>query len=187
MITLEDLMEMSNRDLHAIVERAHPLNLTAMANTQYLGVDLSLPGVVQKLLWKTFRKTFHFDPALGVLRGWNVKMEQTGVRGPAVPLTDHNGRQITFGHYRVQSAEGVRFPRGWQGPHFLNYTVAGNRFTDAGRFGFTPLVAVNEGQHDLLLGWEVMKVGGLFLPIPDYWALELQGPLTDIEPVPRPD
>ena len=30
---------------------------------------------------------------------------------------------------------------------------------------------------DLLLGWEVFKLGPLFIPLPDYWALRLEGPV----------
>lgn len=180
MLTLDDLLPMTNRQLHEVVERAHPLPLEAMENTQYLGVDLSLPKLLNRVLWKTFRKTFHRDPSSGVLRGWNVRMEQNDIDGPQVPLKDGQGRLLTFGHYHVRSAEGRTFPRRWRGPHYLDYGVAGNRFLDPGRFGYTPLVAVNEGSHKLLLGWEVMRVGRVFLPIPDYWALRIDGPLDEI-------
>lgn len=187
MITLEDLMSMSSSQLHEVMEQGHPLDFHAMAETQYLGVDLSLPGFMRKLLWHTFRKTFHRDPETGVLRGWNVKMEQNGIDGPAVPLTDRRGQPKTFGHYQAKSAVGIEFPKGWQGPNFLDYGAAGNPFFDVARLGYTPLIAVNEGSSDLLLGWEIFKIGPAFLPMPLYWALRLQGPLERVEKVPRPN
>lgn len=185
MITLPDLMAMSAAELHAIVDRGLPLDPDALAETQYLGVDLSLPWVGRQLLWHTFRKTFHRDPDTGVLRGWNVRMEQTGVDGPAAPMRDRRRRPITFGHYHLREAAGHAFPRGWRGAHFLDYGCAGNTPLDLARFGWTPLVAVNEGRSDLLLGWEVFKVGGRMLPLPLYWALRLQGPLDQVVAPPR--
>jgi hypothetical protein len=185
-LTLDDLCSMDARGLHAIVTRAHPLDVEAMAGKQYLGVDLSLPAWMNRLLWKTFRKTFYRDPATGVLRGWNVRLEQRGVEGPSVPLTDRRGRALSFGHYQVRSAEGVHFPRGWRGPHYLDYGVAGNLPWDPARFGFTPLVSVNAGSADLLLGWEVFRLGPLFVPLPDYWALRVQGPIDEVVAPPRP-
>ena len=49
----------------------------------------------------------------------------------------------------------------------------------------TPLVAVNEGDMSLLLGWEVFKLGPLFVPLRDYWALRLEGPLEEVVPIPK--
>lgn len=180
-LTLADLLAMDRHQLHAIIERAYPLDLAALADTQYQGVDLSLPPFINKLLWKTFRKTFHRDPHTGVLRGWNYRMEQTGIDGPRV-AKQRNGKNWTFAHYEVRSAVGLRFPRHWQGPNYLDYGVVGNPFGE--NLGYTPLVAVNEGSMDLLLGWEVFKLGPLFIPLPDYWALRLEGPLEEVVPTP---
>lgn len=183
-LSLEDLMAMDARELDALMGRGHPLEPEVLAGRMYLGVDLSLPGWARKLLWHTFRKTFVEDDAKGV-RGWNVRMEQHGVDGARVPLKDRRGEPRTFGHYRVRSAEGLRFPKGWSGPHFLDYGVAGNTLTDPAALGYTPLVAVNAGSQDLLLGWEVLKLGPLFLPMPLYWALRYEGPLDRVVPPPR--
>lgn len=185
-LSLDDLLEMDSDALHEVMERGHGLDTSAMADTQYLGADLSLPPLLTKLMWKTFRKTFHKDPATGDLRGWNVRMEQTGVQGPRVPMTDKRGRPLTFGHYHVKSAAGVRFPRGWRGQHFLDYGAGGNPFLDFARLGYTPLVAVNEGSSDLLLGWEVFKIGPAFLPMKLYWALQKDGALEEVVTPPRP-
>jgi hypothetical protein len=181
-ITLDDLLGMKARDHRAVLEHAHPLDPDALAGRMYQGVDLSLPAWVNRLLWKTFRKTFHRDPGTGVVRGWNVRMEQHGIDGPRVPMLK-GGRPWTFGHYEVRSAEGLRFPRGWRGAHYLDYGVVGNPGPE--RLAWAPLVAVNEGDMTLLLGWEIVKLGGLLVPLPDYWALRLEGPLDEV--VPRPD
>lgn len=181
-ISFDDLLAMDGRALHEVVRRAHPLDEGALAGTQYQGVDLSLPPFMNRLLWKTFRKTFVRDEATSRLRGWNVRMEQTGIEGPRVPMT-RDGRPFTFAHYEVRAGECVSFPRGVRGAHFLDYGVLGNPLGEA--LAYTPLVAVNEGDMGLLLGWEVFKIGPVFVPLPDYWALRLEGPVEDVVPPPR--
>ncbi len=185
-ITLEDLRQMGSSQLLKVMHRGGALDEEALADTQYLGVDLSLPGFMRSLLWLTFRKTFHRDPD-GDVRGWNVKMQQNGIDGIAAPLQDRRGRAKTFGHYRVRPATGIRFPRGWQGEgrHLLDYGAGRNTFFDLARLGYTPLVAVNPGSMELLLGWEVFKVGGVMLPFNLFWALRRQGPLEQVVPPPR--
>lgn len=179
---------MKSADLHAIVQRGLPLDLDAIADTAYTGIDLSMPAWFHKLMWKSFRKTFHRDPRTGVIRGWNVKVQQTGWDRPPAPKLDGKGRPITFGHYEVRPAAGSRFPRGWQGGHYLDYRVAGNRFLDwPARAGYCPLVSVNEGDSELLLGWEVFHVAGTAIPLNDYWVLKREGPLAPADVVARPD
>jgi hypothetical protein len=151
----------------------------------YRGVDLSLPKIMNMILWKTFRKTFYKDPKTGVVRGWNVRMEQTGYDGPGKPKMK-KGKQFSFGHYHLLPAKDKPFPGGWTGPQYLDYTVAGNPWCDVAGLGWCPLVAVNEGDMDLLLGWEVFKLGPVFFPLNDFWALKKEGPLDIIEPVPCP-
>lgn len=191
-LSLYDLMAMDSAALHRVMQAGHSLAPAELAGRQYLGVDLSLPGWARKLLWHTFRKTFVLDwPGTaggrslsdGDVRGWNVRMEQHGVDGPRSPMRDGRGKAITFGHYRVRNAQGMRFPN-WSGTHFLDYGTAGNPVHDLARLGRTPLVAVNEGSQDLLLGWEVFRVGPAFLPLPLYWALRYEGPVDEVIPPP---
>jgi len=182
-LELEDLMRMSSKELHAVMEAGHPLDPDAIAGKQYLGTDLSMPRLGQKLLWQTFRKTFVRDEVHGDVRGWNVRMEQRGIHGAQVPLRTRRGEPKTFAHYRVRSAEGIRWPRAWHGVHYLDYLIAGNGPID--RWGFTPLVAVNAGSSDLLLGWEIFKVGGAFIAPSMYWALRVDGPVDWIATPPR--
>ncbi|NOY26000.1 MAG: hypothetical protein GXP62_09030 [Oligoflexia bacterium] len=187
-LQLQDLIEMSQSERFDIMHSAHPLDLDTLADTSYTGVDLSMPPLFHRLFWRSFRKTFHRDPATGRLRGWNVKVEQTGWEQPPEPRRDAQGQALTFGHYEVRSASGLRFPRGWQGAHCLDYRAGGNRWTDfPARNGLCPLVSVNPGDCELLLGWEVFAFGSLRVPINDLWVLRREGPLDPTEIVPRPD
>ncbi len=174
--------------LHRVMQTGHPLDLEALSDTRYQGVDLSLPRWGHRLLWKTFRKTFHRDRTRQQLRGWNVRVEQRGVGAVSIPLVDGRGSQRTFGHYVVSAAAGKPFPKGWRGAHYLDYGVAGNTFLDLARFTYSPLVAVNEGDMSLLLGWEVVRFAAATVPVPLYWALRYEGQLRadDVVKVPNP-
>jgi hypothetical protein len=184
-LTLDDLLKMSQSERRQVIMNAHPFDADALDKTMYRGIDLSLPKIMNMILWKTFRKTFIRDEKSGDIRGWNVRMEQTGWDGAGVPQKK-NGKQISFGHYRVRPAKGIKWPGGWVGEQYLDYHVAGNYWYDPGAPGFCPLVAVNKGRNDLLLGWEIVKFGPIWIPLPDFWALRLEGPLDIVEPVPCP-
>jgi len=183
-IEFQDMLNMSNKEVAEVFRKGHPINTAELHNTQYLGVDLSLPTWVNKILWKTFRKTFYHDTQSGALRGWNVKLEQTGYNFPTVAKRTSKGEELAFGHYQLCSAKGKVFPKGWQGADYLDYGIAGNSFWDAAKLGYCPLVAVNEGSTDLLLGWEVFKIGNLFIHLNDYWLLKKEGTLETIQQPP---
>jgi hypothetical protein len=182
-ITLDDLLTMGNRQVAEVFFRGSPIAPGSLDNTQYLGIDLSLPPFMNKILWKTFRKTFYRDPKTGVLRGWNVRMEQTGWEKPGTPMMK-NGKPVTFGHYHLLPAKGKKFPKNWQGADYLDYAVAGNPVYDPARYTYSPLVAVNAGSSALLLGWEVFRVAGMPLAIPDFWALKREGAIENVIPPP---
>lgn len=177
-LELDDLLSMSGKELHAIMAAAHPIDPDAMAGTQYLGTDLSMPKIGQKILWQTFRKTFVRDEEHGDVRGWNVRMEQRGIHGAQVPLRAKDGSPKSFAHYRVRPADGIRWPRGWSGGHYLDYTIAGNPLVEG--LMTTPVVAVNEGSSDLILGWEIFNIGGKLIAPSMYWAIAADGPVGDI-------
>jgi len=184
-ITLDDLLKMSHSERKQVMFNAHPIDVAALDKTMYRGIDLSLPKIMNMILWKTFRKTFIRDEKSGDIRGWNVRMEQTGWEGAGV-TKKKNGKQITFGHYRVRPAKDIKWPGAWKGEQYLDYLIAGNHWWDPGRPGFCPLVAVNKGSNALLLGWEMIKFGPVIIPLRDFWALKLEGPLDLVEPVPCP-
>ena len=186
MYTFDQVLKLSNKQLFDIMLAAHPLEPDEIADHTYTGVDLSMPAWFHRLMWKSFRKTFHRDPETGVVRGWNIKVEQVGWDTPPPAKRNGKGHPLSFGHYELLSAAGKSFPRGWKGSHYLDYRTAGNPFYDfpANR-GYCPLVAINEGDMDLLLGWEVFHVG-FQLPITDFWVLRREGPLAAEDVVPRP-
>lgn len=185
LLSLDDLMAMDGHQLEAVMARGHAVPTGGLEGTVYHGVDLSLPRWMQRILWQTFAKTFHRDAPGGPLRGWNVRVEQTGVGGELVYLRDRRGEPLTFGHYHLRDASPLTFPWGWSGAHYLDYRHAGNTFFDLARLATTPLIAVNEGSDALLLGWELFNVAGLMIPLRLYWALRRHGPLDHVAPPPR--
>lgn len=174
------MLNMSNKDVAQVFRNGHPVNKEELINKKYLGIDLSLPPLMNKILWKTFRKTFYREPETGIIRGWNVRLEQTGWEQQTIAMKNKKGEQIAFGHYHLLHAKGKKFPKGWQGADYLDYGVAGNAPYDLARLGYCPLVAVNEGSSELLLGWEVFKIGNIFIPLNDYWLLKMDGDLDII-------
>ena len=179
-IELSEMLNMNKQQVAEVFRNGHPVNTAELNSVQYLGVDLGMPEWFHRLAWKTFRKTFYKDPKTGVIRGWNVKLEQTGYDFPTTAKKNNKGEELSFGHYHLLPANGKKFPHGWQGTHYLDYGVAGNSSFDMARLGYCPIVAVNEGSTDLLLGWEVFKIGNLFIPLNDYWVLRKEGELKAI-------
>ena len=184
-ISFEELLSMDKHSVAKVFRNGYPINANELKCEQYLGVDLGMPEWFHKIAWKTFRKTFYKDPETGIIRGWNVKLEQTGYDFPTKAKTNIKGEELAFGHYHLLSASNKKFPKGWQGANYLDYGVAGNPTLDVAALGYCPLVAVNKDSTDLLLGWEVFKVGSLFVPLYDYWVLKREGPLTNIIPPPN--
>jgi len=72
------LLHASLWSLHRALRAGHPIDEHALDDAEYQGISVGLPKFVERFTWKTFTKTFHRDPATGELRGWNVRMEQTG-------------------------------------------------------------------------------------------------------------
>jgi hypothetical protein len=121
-LNLEDLRRMRRADLHAVMCRAHPLDPAALESAAYRGVDLSLPGFMHRLLWETFVKEFVRDAGTGHIRGWNVRLKQTGIEGEIVPLRRKDGARLTFGHYVVREVTDQRFHRA--GAADTSWTIA---------------------------------------------------------------
>lgn len=186
--TVKDLLNMDKKGLREILFRGTPIDINQMSSSAYVGIDLSLPGWMNKLLWKKFRKAMYRDTVSDVIRGWNVRLVQNGIDGPSIPMRKSNGEEWAFGHFVLRSADGIRFPKGWEGGHYLDFRIpyAGNSTFDPARFGFCPIVAVNEGSVELFLGVEIFKVGPFFIDIHDFWLLHREGPLETVVPVPCP-
>jgi len=182
--SVQQLLEMNNRQRREVLLDGHPIDPSALDDSEYRGVSMGLPAFMDKLLWKTFMKTFHRDPESGVLRGWNVRLVQTGLDGPIEPMRKGEER-LTFGHYVVGPAEGVSMPVDCPQALYLDYRNAGNALFDPGGYAAAPLVALNEGSADLLLGLELVHAGPLKFALPSYWTLERIGPLSHVVAPPR--
>lgn len=164
----DDVLALDRAGLAALLAHGHAIDPAALDDSQYRGISLGLPPLVEALTWKTFRKTFHRDPATGRLRGWNVRLAQTGLDGPARP-----GR--AFGHYEVTALGPTPRPCG---PGLLLDYRAGSR-GPLGRLR-DPLVAIHAGSVELLLGWSYLQVGRRQLATPSYFLLVREGRLASV-------
>ena len=167
--TLAELRAMGPRALGRLLEAGHDIEPTALDDTAYRGVSLGIPHWVERLAWTTFMKTFRRDPETGHLRGWNVRLEQTGLDGPVVPRLRRDGRPKTFGHFRV-------VPRPERTGLLIHYGLANpGPLAAMGRLR-DPIVALAPSCADRLLGYSYLDLG-FSLPTPSYFLLERLGPL----------
>lgn len=180
------LLSAPRRELRERLCAGHPIDPSALDDSEYRGISLGLGALVDALLWKTFRKTFHRDPRTGALRGWNVRLAQTGLASAPTPLL-RLGQPRTFGHFRVCPARDYRLPWPVHQGLLLDYGLGGNPRVDL-TFSFLmrdPLVALAPDDPTLLFGWSFLQLGPLRLPTPSFFLLEREGPLTYVAPTPR--
>ncbi|MBK9000860.1 MAG: hypothetical protein IPM35_34495 [Myxococcales bacterium] len=178
-----DLLQASSRELRAAFAAGHRFEASALDDTEYKGVSLNMPRFVEKLTWKKFKKVFHREPESGVLRGWNVRLEQNELDGPCLPKT-RRGKAMTFGHFHVVDPAGRKMPVPGTPPVLLDYGVGENGWFDVIRFMRDPLVALNHGDASLLLGCMYVELGPLRIRTPSYFTLEWDSELG--EPVKPP-
>lgn len=173
---IADLLDLPSTGLAARFAAGHPIAPEALAGQRYRGVSLGLPTWVDRLAWKTFEKDFHASPLdPRRVRGWNVRLRQTGVEGPVEPL-QRRGRRHTFGHFVVRQG-----PAGTE----LDYGVGANARLDPVRRLRDPLVALVRGERHWLLGRSDVVVSGRRVPTPSWFVLEHLGSLPPDE-VARP-
>ena len=110
MVRRDDIIGLGGPGLAARMAQGHPIDPAALDDTEYRGISLGLPALVERLSWKTFQKTFHRDPKTGDLRGWNVRLEQRGLDASSVALVKRSA-PFTFGHYRVVPMGDRKTPR----------------------------------------------------------------------------
>jgi len=180
---LPELLKLSSRNLEGLLCAGHVIDTAALDGRVYRGVSLGLPGWLERLTWKTFQKTFFRDPDTGILRGWNIRLEQRGLDAPSVPLR-RRGAPHTFGHYEVVNIDPQRSPipcpqallidYGRGGGHPLNPT---SRLRD-------PLVSLHPGRVDRLLGCTYLDLGFTQLRTPSYFLLTDDGPLEHVVDAP---
>lgn len=179
-----DFLQLSRAELRRALERGHAIDPAALDDTEYRGTSLGLPAWVERLSWKKFKKVFHRDPATGLLRGWNVRLEQNALDGPCIPLVK-KGEPFTFGHYLVVDPSTRHVPAGADRGLLIDYGKGGNPSFDFTNLLRDPIVCVNEGDPKLLLGWSYLDFGWFRLGTPSFFTLEYDGPLTDRVTAPR--
>lgn len=166
MSLVDTLRHASRAQLRERLLHGHPVEPSALEGWAYRGTSLGLPRFVERLTWKTFQKTFWREPSSGRLLGWNVRLEQDGLDAPSRPKVKR-GEPVTTGHYEVVRPEGVRAPDGFNRGLIIDY----GRLRD-------PLVALEPGNSDLLLGVSYLALGPLCVETPTYFLLQREHPLT---------
>jgi hypothetical protein len=139
----------------------HPVAPDQLAGAEYHGTSLGLPRWLEQLTWKWFVKAFVRDGER--VRGWNVRVDQNAPWSPRL----RRGVPITFGHF-VAVEDGDRT--------MLDYSV-GNRRIDPIATLRDPLVALDPGSADRLLGVSLLQLAGMRVPTPAYFLLERGGPV----------
>ena len=183
-MTVADLLRADRRRLREVLASGHAVDPNAIAGWQYRGVSLGLPAWVDRLAWKTFVKAFYRDPGAEVVRGWNVRLRQTGIDGPIEPL-ERDGRPFTFGHFRVVDPAGYRVPHGADRGLLLDYGLGGNPVLDPTALVRDPIVALDAGDPRLLLGWTYLELGPLRIGTPSFFSLERGDPVREGVAPPR--
>lgn len=177
MVSTTKLLSMSRRELKGLLTGGHAIEPADLDDTEYRGVSLGLPSVVERLTWKKFKKVFHRDPDSGQLRGWNVRMAQNGLDRPWFPLLE-GGLPRTFGHYRVVVPSGSEVPAGCDRGLLIDYGKGGNGRLDPLRFLRDPIVALEKGSCELLLGWSFLDLGVTRIGTPSFFYLERDNALS---------
>lgn len=175
--SVADLLALDGRALAELLAMGHAIDPEALAGAEYEGIALGLPRWVERLAWKTFKKTFHRDPETGALRGWNVRIEQRGVDGPYEPIR-RRGAPLCFGPYEVVPLDG-RSPRPVRAGLLIDY-ARGKTGLDPMRLVRDPLVALRADDASLLLGWSYVDLGLTRLSTPSYFALRRAGPISHV-------
>lgn len=110
-----------------------------------------------------------------------MRLEQRGLDAPSVALRK-NDEPFTFGHYEVVPSTGAPIPvaGGRLNGLYIDYRRGGNSNFDPMRFMIDPLVALNDGSPELLLGWSYVELGFVRIGTPAFFLLERERPLTHI-------
>lgn len=177
-----DFLSLDRAQLLAALSAGHAIEPGEIEDCVYRGVSLGMPGWVDRVAWKTFAKVFHRDPERQVIRGWNLRIEQTGLEGPLV-AKQKRGAPFAFGHFQVVPCSGYKIPAPITRGLMLDYGLGGNPPLDPTGRVRDPIVAVEPGRSDLLLGWTYLDLGLTRVRTPSFFTLERVGPLDEpIEP-----
>lgn len=173
-----ELRSASTRELRARLTSGHPVDAAAIEGWTYRGTSLGLPSILERLTWKTFQKTFWRAPASGRLLGWNVRLEQDGVDAPSRPRL-RGGQPVTEWHYEVVEPRAVPAPPGFDRGLIIDY-ARGSNPPGPIRMVKDPLVALEAGRADVLLGVSYLCVAGRCVETPTYFTLEREAPIDHV-------
>ncbi len=185
MTTARELRTASTQQLRARIANGYPVDPQSLEGWAYRGTSLGLPSVVERMTWKTFQKTFYRDPTTARLIGWNVRLEQDGIDSPSRPKL-RNGLPVTEWNYEVIAPVGIATPEGFDRGLIIDYSRVAN---PPGIVSFVkdPLVALNPGSADQLLGVSYAVVAGRCVETPTYFTLEREHPIRYVpEEAPTP-
>ncbi len=178
--TVEDLRALRPAELAELLARGYSIEASELDDTEYSGVSLGLPRLIERLTWTKFIKTFHRDPQTGALRGWNVRVVQTPLSDPRwEPQLKKDGSPKSFGHYEVKELSDYQVPSALTRGLMIDYTSGASALSPMSRVR-DPIVALKPGHTELLLGWSYLDLGGLRLKTPSYFVLQRGGPLSHI-------
>ncbi len=180
-----DFLHLNRTQLRGFMRAGHPIDPAVLDDFESRGVSLGLPEWAERVSWKKFKKVFCRDARTGQLRGWNVRLDQNGLDAPWVPIT-RLGVPVTFGHFRVEPASNYRLPSPVYQGLVLDYGLGGNRRRDGLGYVRDPVVAVNRGSVDLLLGWTCLELPLGSVATPSFFTLERDCPITHVHLPPRP-
>ena len=131
----------------------------ALAGFSYRGISLGMPEWFDRVVWKTFMKSFRQEG--GRVRGYNVRMEQNGIDG-AVRPRQKRGKPWIFGHFDVRAPKAREVPQACGPGVVFDYGLSPTR--DA--------VVSLDGTPDLLLGVLYVALPGRSFRTPSYFTLE---------------
>lgn len=172
MIAAADLWRMSRPELGEVLAAGFAIDPEALRGP-YRGVSLGLGAVIERLSWKTFRKRFAVDPASGAVVGHNERLRQSGLAGPVEPLRSRGGAIVSFGPFRVAPLPEGGTPFHCNAGLLLDYSAFLPRWHPMALLR-DPLVAVNPGSVELLLGASYLAIGA-GVRTPSFFTLEREG------------
>jgi hypothetical protein len=160
-----ELWSLSNRELARVLAEGDAVDPDALAGSSFRGVSLGLPRLLERLTWKTFRKSFR-RTASGV-DGLNVRLVQNGLDGTPTARTKR-GVDVTFGPFAVEPLPADGTPFGCRAGAVFHY---GKRHPS-----WHPMACVRDVvvalDDDTLLGALYLEIGSFTLRTPSYFTLE---------------
>ena len=180
-----DLINADRRTLRALLASGHPIDADALDGWQYRGTSLGMPGFVDQLRVEDLRQGV--PPRSG--RGDRARLERAhpadraarpdraaaAARRQAVHLRPLPGG----GRARLPHAGGQQ-----RRPACSTTARAATRRSRRSNLLRDPIVALDAGNTDLLLGWTYLDLGIVNLPTPSFFTLERHSAVVD--PVPAP-